>query len=177
MNQEKAFDLHGRRIFIALPAYDFKVSIKMAISLVHFGQQALQHGVEIQIGSICGCSVVSRARNLLAQDFLESKCTDLLFIDSDINFAAEDVFRLLAWTTDKGIAAGVPTVRKADKTYIATYVTSILSGNTKINVQVRRCFRSLISSQHQKVTWVKTSCSATVQEKKVTKYGLTQRSN
>jgi len=120
MNQEKAFDLHGRRIFIALPAYDFKVSIKMAISLVHFGQQALQHGVEIQIGSICGCSVVSRARNLLAQDFLESKCTDLLFIDADINFAAEDVFRLLAWTTDKGIAAGVPTVRKADKTYIAT---------------------------------------------------------
>lgn len=82
---------------------------------------APSHGVDIQIGSICGCSVVSRARNLLVKDMIDSECTDLLFIDSDINFEPNAVFRLLAWTSNpkKGIVAGVPRVRDVNKTYIA----------------------------------------------------------
>lgn len=122
MQAQKGYSLVGRKLFIALPAYDFKVSLKLAISLARFAQAAPQHGIEVQIGSICGCSVVSRARNLLMQDMLESNCTDLLFIDADINFEPEDVLRLLAWTSDpkKGIVAGVPRTRKTQKTYIAT---------------------------------------------------------
>jgi hypothetical protein len=122
MQNEKGYDLAGRSVFIALPAYDFKVSLKLAVSLARFAQAAPQHGISIQIGSICGCSVVSRARNLLAQDMLESDCTDLMFIDSDINFEPEDILRLLAWTSDpkKGIVAGVPRTRSTDKVYIAT---------------------------------------------------------
>ena len=105
---------------MALPAYDFKVSLKLAVSLARLAQAAPQHGIDIQIGSVCGCSVVSRARNLLSKDFLESKCTDLIFIDSDINFDSEDVFRLMAWTSEpkKGIVAGVPRVRGEERVYI-----------------------------------------------------------
>ena len=119
MQANKGYELAGRSLFIALPAYDFKVSLKLAVSLAAFAQKAGSYGIEIQIGSICGCSVVSRARNLLAKDFLESSCTDLLFIDSDINFHADDVFRLLAWTADpkKGIVAGVPRTRSVDTVY------------------------------------------------------------
>lgn len=122
MQNQKGYDLAGRKVFIALPAYDFKVSLKLAISLARFAQEAPKHGIAIEIGSICGCSVVSRARNLLAKDMLESNCTDLMFIDSDINFQPEDVFRLLAWTSDpkKGIVAGVPRTRKTEKVYIST---------------------------------------------------------
>ena len=122
MEVQKSYGLAGRSLFIALPAYDFKVSLKLAVSLAAFAQKAGSYGIEIQIGSICGCSVVSRARNLLAKDFLESSCTDLLFIDSDINFHADDVFRLLAWTADpkKGIVAGVPRTRSVDTVYITT---------------------------------------------------------
>jgi hypothetical protein len=96
--------------------------LKLAVSLARFAQQAAKHGIDIQIGSICGCSVVSRARNLLAQDLLESNCDFLMFIDSDINFEAEDVFRLMAWGTDpkKGIVAAVPRTRSETKNYIAT---------------------------------------------------------
>jgi hypothetical protein len=116
----KGYELAGRRLFIALPAYDFKVSLKLAVSLASFAQSAGQHGISIQIGSICGCSVVSRARNLLAKDMLDSNCTDLIFIDSDINFEPDDVFRLLAWASDpkKGIVAGVPRTRNESATYI-----------------------------------------------------------
>lgn len=121
MGAEKGFTLAGRSIFIALPAYDFKVSLKLAVSLARFTQLAPQHGIDVQIGSICGCSVVSRARNLLVKDFLDSPCTELLFIDSDINFEPEAIFRLMAWGSDskKGIVAAVPRTRDVNKTFIS----------------------------------------------------------
>lgn len=121
MQHEQSYDLAGKSLFIALPAYDFKVSLKLAISLARFAQAAPKHGIDIQIGSICGCSVVSRARNLLAQDMLDSKCDYLLFIDSDINFEPDDILRLMAWGSDpkKGIVAAVPRTRSEDKVYIA----------------------------------------------------------
>lgn len=121
MQNEQSFDLAGRKLFVALPAYDFKVSLKLAVSLARLAQQLPQHGIDMNIGSICGCSVVSRARNLLVKDFLESNCTDLMFIDADINFEPEDVLRLMAWASDpvKGIVGGVPRTRKTNKVYIA----------------------------------------------------------
>ena len=122
MHAQKSYDLSGKSIFIALPAYDFKVSLKLAVSLAKFSRASAEHGIDIQLGSICGCSVVSRARNLLAKDMLESKCDYLLFIDSDINFEPDDIFRLMAWGTDpkKGIVAAVPRTRNESKVYIAT---------------------------------------------------------
>ena len=122
MQAQKSYDLAGKSIFIALPAYDFKVSLKLAVSLARFTQAAPQHGISVQLGSICGCSVVSRARNLLAQDMLESTCDYLLFIDSDINFEPDDILRLMAWGSDpkKGIVAAVPRTRSEDKVYITT---------------------------------------------------------
>ena len=110
---------------LGLPTYDFKISAKLAISLASFCVQAQQHGIDIQICNISGCSVVSRVRNLIASDFLSSDCTDLMFIDSDINFDAEDIFRLMAWNIDpkKGIVAGIPVARKKGKVYISTLDT------------------------------------------------------
>jgi hypothetical protein len=118
---QKSYDLAGKSLFVALPAYDFKVSLKLAVSLARFTQVAAQHGIAVQIGSICGCSVVSRARNLLAQDMIESGCDYLLFIDSDINFEPEHILRLMAWAGDpkKSIVAAVPRVRSENKVYIA----------------------------------------------------------
>jgi hypothetical protein len=120
-----SYDLAGRKIMLGLPTYDFKVTAKLAISLASFCVQAQRHGVDIQICNISGCSVVSRVRNLIAKDFLDSDCTDLMFIDSDINFEAEDIFRLMAWNSDpkKGIVAGIPVARKKGKVYISTLDT------------------------------------------------------
>ena len=120
-----AYDLAGRKIMIGLPTYDFKLSAKLAISLASFCVRATQHGVDIQICNISGCSVVSRVRNLIAKDFLDSDCTDLMFIDSDINFDAEDIFRLMAWNSDpkKGIVAGIPVARKKGQIYFSTLDT------------------------------------------------------
>jgi len=122
MKQEGSFDLSGRKVMVGIPSYDYKVATKWAISFAHFCVEAQKHGVQIQVGNVSGCSVVSRARNLIAYDFLESDCTDLMFIDSDITFDAQDIFRLMAWNSDpkKGIVAGIPVARKKGKVYIST---------------------------------------------------------
>jgi hypothetical protein len=122
LKAEGSFNLVGRKIMIGLPAYDFKVSAKLAIALANFCVEAPKHGISIQICNISGCSVVSRVRNLIAKDFLASDCTDLMFIDSDINFNAEDIFRLMAWNIDpkKGIVGGVPVARKKGSIYISS---------------------------------------------------------
>jgi len=122
---EGSYSLAGRKVMIGLPTYDYKVSSKLAISLASFCVQATQHGVDIQVCNISGCSVVSRVRNLIATEFLNSDCTDLMFIDSDINFNAEDIFRLIAWSSDpkKGIVAGIPVARKKGQVYFSTLDT------------------------------------------------------
>lgn len=103
---------------IGLPAYDHKVGLRMAISLMRLGQQVLEHGIHIQVSSICGCSVVSRARNMIAHEFLKSDCDHLLFIDSDMNFEPDSVLRLLAWNQTKPIVGGAYEARKEGKVYI-----------------------------------------------------------
>ena len=90
----------------------------MAISLMRLGQQVMEHGIHIQVSSICGCSVVSRARNMIAHEFLKSDCDHLLFIDSDMNFEPESVLRLLAWNQTKPIVGGAYESRKEGKIYI-----------------------------------------------------------
>ena len=94
MQNQQSYDLSGRKLFIAIPSYDFKVSVKLAGALIKFGRMADQHGIEMTLETICGCSVVSRARNLLVGNFLETDCTDMLFIDSDMSIDPEDITRL-----------------------------------------------------------------------------------
>ena len=57
------------------------------------------------------------ARNALVYEFLQSDCTDLLFIDSDVIVTAEDVMRLLAQSADKDVAAGLYPRRALDKNF------------------------------------------------------------
>jgi hypothetical protein len=115
---KQGFNLAGKKLMIGLPAYDHKVGLRMAISLMRLGQQVMEHGIHIQVSSICGCSVVSRARNMIAHEFLKSDCDHLLFIDSDMNFEPESVLRLLAWNQTKPIVGGAYESRKEGKIYI-----------------------------------------------------------
>ncbi len=118
MQNQKSYDLAGKKLMIGLPAYDHKVGVKMAVSLMRLGQQVLEHGIEIQVSSICGCSVVSRARNVIAHNFLKSNCDHLMFIDADMTFEPDSILRLMAWNQSKGIVAGAYESRKPGKVYI-----------------------------------------------------------
>lgn len=120
MQNQKGYTLAGKKVMLGLPAYDHKVGLKMAVSMMRLAQQVLDYGITLQVSSICGCSVVTRARNLIAYEFLQSDCDHLMFIDSDMTFEPESVIRLLAFNQDRPIVAGAYEARKDGKIYILT---------------------------------------------------------
>jgi hypothetical protein len=128
MQSQKGFNLAGKKLMIGLPAYDHKVTVSMAVSLMKLSQMVLQHGIDIQVNSICGCSVVSRARNVIAHNFLKSDCDHLMFIDADMTFEPESVIRLMAWNQERPVVAGAYVARKEPKTYILS-----IDGSTGID--------------------------------------------
>lgn len=56
---------------------------------------------------------VDDARNVIVQHFLDSECTDLVFIDADVSWRPEQVVELLEYDAD--IVGGVYPYRRADK--------------------------------------------------------------
>jgi hypothetical protein len=77
-------------VFIAMPCYG-EIPLEVVLAIMRVGGLPFSHAIHLTPGD----SLVSRARNRLAADFLESDCTHLLFIDSDIVFEPEDIIRLL----------------------------------------------------------------------------------
>ncbi|WP_395753328.1 glycosyltransferase family 2 protein [Prosthecobacter sp.] len=89
------------KLFLALPVYD-GYDPHFINSLLHL--QAEQPCSMI-IRPMIGDSLVSRARNSLAADFLASDATHLLFLDTDLIFTPEHIKRLLSH--DEPIVAGL----------------------------------------------------------------------
>jgi hypothetical protein len=117
MAEEKRVSLEGRKLFIAIPTYDGKLSIKLAYTLAALMPLALQHGMSVKLGHVSGCSIITMARNMLVDQFLDSECTDLLFIDSDVIAQPEHILRLMAQSGDKDITAGSYPRRSKDRMF------------------------------------------------------------
>jgi len=64
------------------------------------------------LGEICYLPIV---RNKLVRGFLESKCTDLLFVDSDVGFAAASLLRVLGYDAD--VVCGAPPLKQVNEAY------------------------------------------------------------
>lgn len=119
MADEKKFSLTGRKLMIAIPAYDGKLNIAAAFQLPQLALAAQKHGFQIHLAHLSGCSIITRARNSLVNQFLESDCTELLFVDADINFTYQDVLRIMALGSDKDILAGAYPRRAKDQMFFA----------------------------------------------------------
>jgi hypothetical protein len=115
--QKRPIDLNGRKLMIAIPAYDGRLNIKTAIALAQLTPQTNKFGVTLYISHISGCSLITKARNALVADFLETDADTLLFIDSDVIVTPESVLRLLAVSLGKDITAGVYPRRGADRKF------------------------------------------------------------
>lgn len=87
------------KVFIATPLRDV-VTAKYALSLFHAGLDCRAQGIEVVPHLIRNSCFVDIARSVLVRDFLQTDCTHLLFIDSDIGFESHAVAGL--------VRAGVP---------------------------------------------------------------------
>lgn len=117
MAETKSVDLKGRKLFIAIPAYDGKLNIKTAFALAQLMPKALSLGVSVFLSDMSGCSIITMARNSLVNEFLKTDSTDMLFIDSDVIVTPDDVLRLLCQHTGRDVTAGMYPRRASDKRF------------------------------------------------------------
>jgi len=74
-------------------------------SLAGMVETLVRTSIQFDINLLQGHCHVDDARNALIRDFLQSKCTDLFFIDADMGFHGNNVYKLLKVPGD--IVAGV----------------------------------------------------------------------
>ena len=112
----------SHKIFIGTPCYGGMLTADYFKSCLQLIALASQKKIEIQIGTIGNESLVTRARNTLVQLFMdEKKYTHLLFIDADIAFNPESVFRML--DLDQDVTTGVYPRKLIDWTKVKRRVT------------------------------------------------------
>jgi len=84
------------KLFIATPAFSHQVTTNYMNSVMRFvstSHPKIQVSTAIHLQS--GMALVTQARNNCVASFLKSDCTHFFFIDSDIGFEPEAVYRLL----------------------------------------------------------------------------------
>jgi len=118
---EKSINLAGRKLMIAIPAYDGKLNIDSAFALSNLAVQVGQLGVKLYLTHLSGCSLITKARNSLVADFLKSDADTLLFVDADVVITADAVLRLMALSLDKDITAGIYPRRGMDRKFFLDY--------------------------------------------------------
>jgi hypothetical protein len=119
MAENKQAVLEGRKLFIAIPAYDGKINIKTAYNLASLMPKAGQLGVAVTLGDVSNCSIITMARNTLVHEFMKTDATEMLFIDADVIATADDILRLMAQSSGKDITAGAYPRRAKDKMFFA----------------------------------------------------------
>lgn len=82
------------KVFIATPCFGAQVSCYYTLSLFNTIKMFEEHGIEYMFGFLPN-QIVTRARNVLTQAFMETDCTHLFFIDADIKWEAADVLKLI----------------------------------------------------------------------------------
>ena len=93
----KSMQAGGTSIYLAIPAYGCLVHNSFASSLLTLQIESIKRGIPIFIDMLGNESLIQRARNILLARFLKSSASHLMFIDSDIAFEANTVFRALEY--------------------------------------------------------------------------------
>jgi hypothetical protein len=94
-------ELSKYSLFVATPMYGGACSGGYAKSISELSVLCAQYGIKFEYFILTNESLIARARNYCADAFLRSKCTHMLFIDSDIIFNAKDALSLLAIISSK----------------------------------------------------------------------------
>lgn len=98
-------------IYLATPAYGGLANIQFFQSLLDLQPACAERAVGLQIELNGGDALITRARSRMATYFLEeTRHTHMLFVDADIAFRPDHVFRLLE--AGKDLVGGVYPLKK-----------------------------------------------------------------
>lgn len=97
--RSKAPHYGEQRVFIATPAYG-DVCCGYAMSLFETGRKLEQAGISSELFLLSGNCHVDDSRNECVRSFLETDCTELLFLDADLRWNEDDFTNLLSYDVD-----------------------------------------------------------------------------
>lgn len=93
------------RLFVGIPAYDRKIHVETARSLLFEQGAATQAGIGFDVCLAPGSSLITQARDHLVARFLESGANKLVFIDADVAWEPCSLIKLAMH--DRDFVAGV----------------------------------------------------------------------
>lgn len=88
------------KLYISTPCYDAMMTMQYTTSLLRLITLLNRRNIDFIIDFIGNESLIPRARNTALGKFMQTDCTHLLFIDSDIEFPENAVFDLLQYDKD-----------------------------------------------------------------------------
>lgn len=96
----KKEELSKRKLFVGTPMYGGQCLGSFSRSMVDLGVLCAHWGIELKIHYLFNESLVQRGRNYIADEFMRSGSTHLMFIDADIGFDPRDIIAMLAMMSD-----------------------------------------------------------------------------
>ena len=82
------------KIFVAIPVYDGKLQVQTVKCLLEEQLLASMSGDELTFCFLPSCSVPAMGRNQLVQDFMNSDCDKLFFLDADLTFELGSLLKI-----------------------------------------------------------------------------------
>ena len=103
--------LKGKSLYVATPMYGNQCNGAYMTALMRLQRLCLELHVPFELYVVYNESLVTRARNHCAHEFLKSGYSHMMFIDADIVFDPHDVLKMLAYG-DKDILCGPYTKKR-----------------------------------------------------------------
>lgn len=92
-------------IFVATPMYGGMCTGMYASGVMQLVGACGANNIKMYFSFMMNESLITRARNSMAYDFIKSDATHMMFIDADINFNPNDIVRMVQ--ADKDIICGL----------------------------------------------------------------------
>ncbi len=128
-----------RKVLICTPMYDSSCKAQYTISMMEL-MTRLNNEPDLEVKTLFALneSLITKTRNLLTHSFLNSDCTHLLFIDSDIGFDADQLIRFMK--TDKPVLCGVYPKKNLDWNKVTNAVRSGIPPNNLLRHSLEYLF-------------------------------------